>query len=883
MHSLRPCIRRKWLFMLPVLLSFAAVEVTSAQDFVFFADHDAGNGSADVRVEIIEPSRLTGDTYRIFFNKMDEVLTYTVENNSRQQIVLQNIPFGAATPVFDGLQVTVTATEPRIESIVEVKYGGAVIDPPVHVFRPGDFFGRGGNNSSNEYTIVGGGGTGDYARISRFVDQAVPYDYEMRFDGDPQGKNVLVYAFTGEGTLFNVPFSLWNIGIGTPDDPSDDYQIVAVGFDDSRNPGVYDGGAAPSDGGPGTMFDRVYFFDLATEGGSEADINRDGKIDYEDFLADIRNSGGDVSNKLRTQPYIRAEAISRIALVALNGNPNYRPPDGTVIRFTTSKPPTEQDVYSFKAPQFGLTSSTTLLDFGAVSAGKTFSLPLRFQNLHTATVAVNQITVSPQPFSVSETAFALAPGDTHSIAVSFAPQVPGTFEGTLTVFSDDPFYPSYRVKLTGRAFLQTGGAITLLGQHDVHSRQTADVWGYVDTETGREYAVVGWGYFANPPGSGVMLFDVTDPSRPVKTSEINNMPGFDVKTFRRYVYGVNGNSNGLFGRIADISDPANPRIVGSFPTAHNIFISNNGYLILAVPGITVYDLNTNPEAPVEIWSDNQGNGHDAAVFGDTLLIDFHGDNGTFLYDFRNPSSPVLLGSITDPEIRYHHSGWLSSDGRYLLICDELANHPSPDVTVWDLADIANPVKVASYADPTATVHNVQVIGNYAFFSYYTAGFRVLDITDPRNPQEAERFDTSFSSGQGFDGAFGVYALAPSRNIYISDGQNGLFIFRFAGISTGIAGPQLPDAFRLYANYPNPFNPRTTIRYELAAESDVKLVIYNIMGQPVRELVRQKQQAGSYQVVWDGRNERGEQVGTGMYIYKLEAGSFRDAKRMLLLR
>jgi hypothetical protein len=97
-------------------------------------------------------------------------------------------------------------------------------------------------------------------------------------------------------------------------------------------------------------------------------------------------------------------------------------------------------------------------------------------------------------------------------------------------------------------------------------------------------------------------------------------------------------------------------------------------------------------------------------------------------------------------------------------------------------------------------------------------------------------------------------------------------------------PVVPETFALGQNYPNPFNPTTQIQYDLPKASDVRLVIYNILGQPVRTLVNETNQvAGRYNMTWDGKNDHGQTVATGVYIYKINAGEFTATKKMNLLK
>jgi len=96
-------------------------------------------------------------------------------------------------------------------------------------------------------------------------------------------------------------------------------------------------------------------------------------------------------------------------------------------------------------------------------------------------------------------------------------------------------------------------------------------------------------------------------------------------------------------------------------------------------------------------------------------------------------------------------------------------------------------------------------------------------------------------------------------------------------------PGLPSKTVLHQNTPNPFNPATVIRYDLARASDVTLRIYDLRGALVRNLEEVSRPAGRYEVGWNGENERGELVASGVYFYELRAGAFRQTKKMVLLK
>jgi fibronectin-binding autotransporter adhesin len=94
---------------------------------------------------------------------------------------------------------------------------------------------------------------------------------------------------------------------------------------------------------------------------------------------------------------------------------------------------------------------------------------------------------------------------------------------------------------------------------------------------------------------------------------------------------------------------------------------------------------------------------------------------------------------------------------------------------------------------------------------------------------------------------------------------------------------IPDEFALLSNFPNPFNPETTLRYNLRSEEHVEIIIYNVLGQKVRVLVNERQEAGFRQVKWDSMNDYGVPVASGVYIYRMRSGAYVRSRKMSVIR
>jgi hypothetical protein len=93
----------------------------------------------------------------------------------------------------------------------------------------------------------------------------------------------------------------------------------------------------------------------------------------------------------------------------------------------------------------------------------------------------------------------------------------------------------------------------------------------------------------------------------------------------------------------------------------------------------------------------------------------------------------------------------------------------------------------------------------------------------------------------------------------------------------------PFTYKLHSAYPNPFNPVTTLRYDLPEDALVNITIYDMMGRQVKTLINDQQTAGYRSLQWNAANDAGSPVSAGLYLYTIEAGEFRQAKKMILLK
>jgi choice-of-anchor B domain-containing protein len=352
----------------------------------------------------------------------------------------------------------------------------------------------------------------------------------------------------------------------------------------------------------------------------------------------------------------------------------------------------------------------------------------------------------------------------------------------------------------------------------------SNLWGFVDLDDNREYAVVGH-------RNGTAVYDVTVPATPVLVGNVagNSSLWREVKvyqvldtntgTHRAYAY-VTTEAAGSGLQIIDLSNlPNSISLAGTlaeFGSSHTVYISNVDYASMAaLPGreaflviaganvaggaYRIYSL-ANPVAPTLVTPPPAGTGymHDSTsmIITDSrttqcaaghdpceVLVDFN-ELSIDLWDVTNKNAPVKLSATTYPTASYVHSGWPTENNQFIVVhdeLDELRRSLKTHIYTLDVRNLTAPTLVTSYTGPlTATDHNGYTRGDRYYVSHYKRGLVIFDLTAPLALTEIGSFDTYLSpsaNSAGTDGAWGVYPFLPSGTILVSDIENGLFLLK----------------------------------------------------------------------------------------------------------
>lgn len=465
--------------------------------------------------------------------------------------------------------------------------------------------------------------------------------------------------------------------------------------------------------------------------------------------------------------------------------------------------------------------------------------------------------------------------------------------------------------------------LQLRGHLNVHSAYSG-IWGYTAPD-GREYALVG-------ASDGTSIVNITDRANPYEAAFI---PGptsgwREIKTYRKYMYVVNETGGGM--QILNLEDPENPRPVAAyvgFSTAHNITIEPRNHCAyicgsnVGEGGVQILWLGE-PRSPSLLgeWQDTYA--HDVHVRGDVMYVSAITRGALYIVNIRDVRNPRQLSIIGNYPSAYTHNAWTTADARYVLTTDEV---PGASTRIWDISDPKAPAPAGAFRPPGATgssPHNVFVDGHLAYIAHYTAGVRVVDISDPNEPVQVAFYDTQPTTDSGiFHGCWGLFPYyRNSPGLFVAcDMSEGLFILEIAreyadaeaggvggdggaeyygdGFASGDGAPPgglnadaghpaagaAAPGFTISARGPNPLRPGVPTTFDLALPrpAAASVDVFDASGRLVRRLTDVGSARGRASFSWDAQDERGRAVAAGSYWLSIRAGDARESRRVVVLR
>lgn len=351
-----------------------------------------------------------------------------------------------------------------------------------------------------------------------------------------------------------------------------------------------------------------------------------------------------------------------------------------------------------------------------------------------------------------------------------------------------------------------------LGSHDSSGVNSGanDIWGWIDPQTDKEYAIVGL-------IDGTAFVDISNPLNPLYLGKLPSAtePSIwrDIKVNQNFAYIVSEASNhGLqvfdLTRLRGITEKRQIFSAdfreSSFGNAHNIAINQEsgfGYVLGSQKyggGPIFFDLS-NKSRPVEIGGYSlEGYAHDAQIItyqgtdidylGKEIYIGSHTDGESFnkliILDVSDKSNPIKISETSYQNAIYTHQNWISEDHRHIFLGDEgdeLVYGVPTRTLIFNVENLENPILHHEYEGVTNAIdHNGFIKGDNYYMANYTAGLRVIDIEniEVNQMREIGFFDTYPTNNEvQFHGAWSVYPFFESGIIAINDIDNGLFLVK----------------------------------------------------------------------------------------------------------
>ena len=547
------------------------------------------------------------------------------------------------------------------------------------------------------------------------------------------------------------------------------------------------------------------------------------------------------------------------------------------------------------------------LAFGAVPAGATVPDTVMVYNVGSDTLNVASITNSLPEFVAAPTApFALLPGDSQVVAVSFHPLAVATYLDSLVIDSDDPDEPVVKVPLSG-----SGAMPDLIGQFVAATPPeltsgTDSVFVIYTVRNGGGIEALPFRYSLRVSADATI--DAGDPLLDAVSYGSNLQPGWNTSTSGWYTLpreAPRGNIYlGLFaddlGQVIE-SDEGNNTYALPFsyqvPLIHSVIdvqLDQGGSVFLSwyasprdpLGAITEYTLWRTIDVPPA----------DAAVM-DGATAWSSGLEGSVIRAEESPAGPVFWEHIaTHGAFRRDAYGMAlpslfdstgaGFDWQYFQV---IAHTAYPDTFYLSAVDSGYSVDNLAPAPPqglageqiepeamtlTWNANAEADLSHYAVYRGTDAGF----VPGPGNligePAEPGLFDDQWRWEGGF------YYKVTALDVHGNESAVAVLAPDFV-VGVGSSGP--PRVNALWQNHPNPFATTTSIAFDLVEEAQVSIRIYDVQGRLVRTLLDGRRDADHHTIDWEGLDDRGNMVSGGVYFYRISAGSFVEVKKLVLIR
>lgn len=392
-------------------------------------------------------------------------------------------------------------------------------------------------------------------------------------------------------------------------------------------------------------------------------------------------------------------------------------------------------------------------------------------------------------------------------------------------------------------------------------------------ETGftHDVAVVGREAYVTVLDDGLRLLDVQEPTRPTEINAYSTEGwAIGVTATEMYAY-VAALDAGL--QIINMHRAAGPAVVGAFATgnsAYNVALSDGyAYVTTWNAGLHILDIR-DPAHPASVGTymiDDRLTG--VQVAGDYAYVGAL-TTGLWILDVSTPTQPVHVSTYATGGPVYD----VALNQEYVFVAAATAG-----LQIVDVSDPGSPSGVGAYV-PEDNVLDVVVAGWYAYVAAGEAGLRILDIHNPADPVEVGYHEIGWER----TGRSASRLAVSGRDAYVVDDIHGLYIVR-NDLVTGLAAQEMegPTQVTLAQNYPNPLNSTTAIQYALPTAATVTVTLVDLQGVRVRTLIDAYQAAGQYTVRWNGLDDYGQSVSSGMYLYRLQAGESQRTRKMVVLK